>query len=402
MTKRKNSAVLNASLDPIVTSAAVFVIQAAVLLSASKTDFAVFSLAYSYVIVGQIVLASLFGAPLITVLGTKEHADEGDVIAAGFLRIQLLLALILAAAGALIAYAIGIGAAIALVTGLCFFLLSYRDALRSTLVASLQLAEALRVAIVFMVACVIQLPLVLLVVGRIDALAGLAVMGVAALVAVGGRIVVSLRSRHRVPRDVLRSLGGMAAWSLPGAVVIWLQNSFYLTIVAISIDLASVGEISASRMVIMPVLIGSAGLLRLWQVKAAAFLRDDRPEQAIRLASRMAGVVLGAGAVSAVAIFAALDWIPADILPTAYPNLVILVGGWVLFATAVIARSAYSSLYQAMGRYREIFLLNAVTLPFIIAGVFIAPGYIGLLGAILPMAIGELALLGALALRVRS
>ena len=401
MTQRNLKSVFNAALDPVLSSAAVFLIQAAILFSASKTDFAVFSLAYSYVMMGQIVLASLFGAPLITVLGQKEHEAEADVIAAGFLRMQLLLGLLLGAAGSLVAVVIGIDGAIALVAGLCFFLLSFRDALRSTLVASMRLGEALRVAAVFLIACVVQLPLVFFLAGSIGAVAGLAVMGLAALLAVGGRMAVSLRNRHKVPPHVLHSLGGMAAWSLPGAAVIWLQNSFYLTIVAITIDLASVGEISASRLFIMPLLIVSTGLMRLWQVKAAAFLREDEPERAVRLAIRMAASVLVAGALAAVAVFAVNDWVPVDLLPAAYPNLLVLIGGWVLFATAAISRTAYSSLYQAMGRYREIFLLNAAFLPAILAGVFLAPNYIGLLGAILPMAIGELALLGVLALRVR-
>lgn len=323
-----------------------------------------------------------------------------DGIVAGFLRLKLMLAVLLAAVGIVVAAIIGIPVAIAMIAGLGFFVLSFRDALRSALVARLQLGETLKISGMFFGASLVQLPLALLIAGKIDAFVGLSVMALAALLAVASWLFKTLRQSAKVPRDLLISLRDMASWSLPGAVVIWLQNSFYLTIVALSLNLASVGEISASRMAIMPILIVSSGLMRLWQVRAVAMLRDEREGTATRLSFRIAMLALGAGGVGAAAIFSLIDYVPVSVLPEAYRNVVALIGGWVIFAAANIARTAYSSVFQTMGRYREIFFFNLVTLPPIMAGVAFAPAYFSLLGAILPMALGELALLALLAWRV--
>ena len=52
-----------------------------------------------------------------------------------------------------------------------------------------------------------------------------------------------------------------------------------------------------------------------------------------------------------------------------------------------------------MGRYREIFSLNLIVLPFVLSGVVLGPFALGLPGAVLPMAAGELVLLALLAFR---
>lgn len=388
-------------LDPLVTSGAVFLVQGAILLSASKTEFATFSLAYSYVIMGQVLMTSLFGAPFITVLTQGHRADEQSSIGSGFLRLQLLAAIMPALAGAAIAILLGFPTAIAVASAAAFVILSYRDALRSLLVATQRVGAALRVAVIFAAACATLLAVVYLTQGSVDARTGLLLLAVASAVGVSGSMFKTLTGRAIIPAEARRSLFGMATWSLPGAVVVWLQSSFYLTIVAISIDLAAVGEISASRMIIMPMLIVSTGLVRLLQVRFAELYRRDGIEAADARAKRVALLVLVAGSLASAVVFLVAGRIPSSVIPQGYSDVPLLTGGWALFATANLARGAYSSLYQAMGRYKEIFLLNLLTLPPILLGVAFAPGYYGLLGAILPMAVGEVALLCLLASRVR-
>ncbi|WP_369024966.1 lipopolysaccharide biosynthesis protein [Qipengyuania sp. RANM35] len=389
-----------AILDPLVTSGAVFLVQGAILFTASKTEFAVFSLAYSYVIMGQVLMASLFGAPFITVLTRGHSQDEQRAMGKGFLRLQLGLTVIPALVGVALAILLGLPPMIAIASAAAFVVLSYRDALRSLLVSSLQVAAALRVAIVFAIVCASSLAVIYLTVGRIDARTGLLVLAVSSAIGVSGSILAAATSGATITADARRTLFGMAAWSLPGSIVIWLQGSFYLTIVAISIDLASVGEISASRMLIMPVMIMSSGIMRLLQVRFAGLYRQEGVTSATKLARKIAIIVLVVGTVVSALVFLAASRIPASVVPQAYSEVPTLTGAWALFATANIARGAYSTLYQAMGHYREIFTLNLLTLPPILLGVAFAPAHFGLLAAIIPMALGELALLALLAMRI--
>lgn len=195
------------------------------------------------------------------------------------------------------------------------------------------------------------------------------------------------------------ALMSMAAWSVPGAAVIWLQNSFYLTLIALNLSMEAVGEVSAARMIAMPILITASGLLRVTQVQAARKLANGGMAHAVRNARRLASACLAGGAlVVAICIIAdqAIDsrWLPRD-----HPHLITLAAAWLAFAAANTARGFYSSLFQAMGRYREIFMLNLAILPFVLGGVAICPLTLGLYGAVLPMAAGEIILLVLLAWR---
>jgi O-antigen/teichoic acid export membrane protein len=89
-------------------------------------------------------------------------------------------------------------------------------------------------------------------------------------------------------------------------------------------------------------------------------------------------------------------------LPHSYPHLLPLVAAWLAFVAATTARGFFTSLFQAMGRYRELFISGTIILPFVLAGIATGPLILGLPGAVLPMAAGELILLVLLAVRTRN
>ncbi len=386
------------ALDPLVTSGAMFVVQGAVLLTASKIEFATFSLAYSYVVMGQAVLGALFGGPLVTLLASAAEAERTEMGAAT-LRLQFAVAIVLGTAGVAVAIALGLPAGVSALAAAGMIGLSFRDALRNVLAAALRLEQALALAIAFTAVTLAALAAAWLVRGRVGAELALTALAFGALIAVAPSALRALARRAAMPRAAFRRLTAMAAWSLPGVAVIWLQNSFYLTLVTVNLSLGAAGEVSAARMVAMPVLIVSSGLLRLAQVQATRRLADQPRTTVVGRARGLALACLAAGALAGAACWIADRAIDRTLLPDGFPHLVALAGAWLAFAAASTARGLYSSLYQAMGRYREIFVLNLVVLPFVLAGVVFAPLALGLVGAVLPMALGEVALLALLAAR---
>lgn len=388
-------------LDPLVTSGTMFLVQATVLLTDSKAAFASYSLAYSYVVMGQAVLSALFGGPLITLLGSMADEQTRAQTGTAALRLQLGIAVGVAAMGIVVAVTIGLPTMIAAFAALGIVGLSFRDALRNVLTAQLRLGTALANAIWFAGATAAVLGGLWLATGKVTALGGLAALAIGALGTLVGWIASALRTPARLPREALHRLIGMAVWSVPGAAVIWLQNSFYLTLVAVNLSLNAVGEVSAARMIVMPILITASGLLRLAQVQASRKLADEGLGGAISNARRLALACLAAGAGAGGACWAGSVVVDPEWLPHTYPHLLPLAATWLLFAAATMARGFYSSLFQAMARYREIFVLNIVILPFVLGGVVVGPGALGLPGAVLPMAAGELVLLALLAARAR-
>lgn len=387
---------VTSALDPLVSSGTMFLVQAAVLFTASKTQFAVYSLAVSYVVMGQAVLSAMFGAPLITLLSDCRDTVERDRLSRWILRLQLALAVLLGAIGLAIGESLGLAATVTIPATLAFVGLSFRDALRNCLAVRLEFAVALRLAIAFSIVTAIALAGLLLHYHAIGATWGLAALAAGSIVTLGPQIAETLRARARASGQAVTSLLGMAIWTIPGAVVSWLQNSFYLTLVAINLNLGAVGEVSKARMAVMPLLIVTGGVMRLVQVSAARRLRRSPPASVLAAWRIPALACIAVGGLVGVTLMTVapridLPWKIAD-----YRELIALVGAWVMFAGATISRGIVSSLYQAMGRFREIFVCNLVLLPFVLAGVVIAPKYVGIVGAVLPMAFGEMALMAIL------
>jgi len=385
-------------LDPLVTSGTMFLVQGAVLLTVNKTAFATYSLVYSYVVMCQAVLSALFGGPLITLLSGVEGGAR-EAAGAGALRLQLVIASAVGVAGLATALAVGLAPHVAVLAVLAMVGLSFRDALRSVLAVRLELGKAFGIALWFAGATTAALGLVWLAMRQVTPEGGLAALAIGALGTLARQIARALLTRDRLPRDILRRMIGMAAWSVPGAAVIWLQNSFYLTLVAVSLSLDAVGEVSAARMIAMPILIMASGLLRLAQVQAGRKLVEGGLVAAIRNARRLSSFCLAGGALLVGTCLLAHSTVNRQWLPPAYPHLLSLAGAWLAFAATTTARGFYSSLFQAMGRYREIFSLNLIVLPFVLSGVVLGPFALGLPGAVLPMAAGELVLLALLAFR---
>lgn len=389
------------ALDPVFSSAAIFIIQGTVLLSANKIEFAAFSLSYSYIVMGQAILSSLFGGPLITLLGKIPNDGERRLAGEGILHLQVLVSLLLGFITLTIALLFHIDLAVSTLCIASFIGLSYRDALRSVLAAQNRLVEGLVVSFIFgaIVTCGLIISYILF--DRISLLSGLAILAISAMT-ICSAFVLKGSIKTCIPRgELLSDLSSMAVWSLPGTAVIWLQNSFYLTIIALNLNLAAVGEISAARMLIMPVLIITSGMLRLFQVKARLRLNDGGLSSAL-VSVRAPLLLCFAVGLSIAALCFILDRsIVHNLMPIGHGNLLTLAGAWVLFATVTTARGIYSALFQAMGCYREIFFYNAALLPFVLAGIAVGPQVLGLVGAILPMIAGELFLLALLVWRAK-
>lgn len=388
-------------LDPLVTSGTMFLVQGVVLLTVSKLEFARYSLVYSYVVMGQAVLSALFGGPLITLLGSIGDKNIKKVSEEAALRMQLFVGIGLGIIAFLAAMIIGLPAGLAGLGALIMVGLSFRDALRSVLVAQLKFGATVVVALWFAGITSASLFVIWLIAGRLTAEGGLTALAIGVFATLIVPILRALTSRGRMSQEISRQMLSMATWSIPGALSSWLQNSFYLTVLALSMSLEAVAEVSAARMVTMPILITSTGLLRFAQVQASRNLASEGAAKAIGNARRQALTCLAIGAAIA-SICWMLAWIVDPVwLPRSYPHLISLAAVWLAFAATTVARGFYTSMFQAMGRYRELFLFGVLVLPFILGGVAVGPRLLGLLGAVLPMIVGELLLLAILAARAR-
>lgn len=385
------------ALDPVVASLSVLLVQAALLATADKQEFARFSLAYSYVVMGQAIMSSLFGGPLVTLLARRKDKVEQDATGRAILRFQFFVSCSAAGFGIVVASAMGISTYLAAAAAAGLVGLSFRDALRSVLTSQMRVSESLILSLAFAIITILVLGIEYSAQGHIGSLAGLLALALGANLTLSLRLLQVFRPPESLTQQDRREMGRMAVWSLPGTIVVWFQNSFYLTLVAINIEMAAVGELSAARMTVMPILICSSGLLRLYQVQASAKVEKEGLACAALGARKLAQLLLSTTMAVAAMVWLTADHVPSRFVSLAHPHLIALSSAWVLFAGLSVARGVYSTLLQAMGRYRELFIVNLVLMPMVLFGVVEAPKYLGLVGAILPMAAGELAMLGIFA-----
>lgn len=390
------------ALDSLGTSGTMFVVQMAIILTASKSEYGLYSLVMSYVLVGQSIFSAFFGPPLITALSRlpgESQADAAMVAMSWQFRAAISLAV-----------AFGIGAAffwpgrsVTLTTAaaLAFVGLTYRDAQRTAWTANLSMEKAFLNTCLFAGLVVVGAGLAVLYMKELGAAQSLAVVAGAVFVSNAPRIWRVVRKRAVMPRGFGRYYRSLILWSAPGVIVIWIQNNLYLTIVALYLNLSAVGEISAGRMLAVPYLLASTGLLRVAQVRFTQMLQNEDGGSALRMMRNWVVGNIGSGLALSVVLIA-LDRAAANsVSPTRYPHLLELAAYWFLFAGIATARGAVSSMFQAIGRYKAIFLANICAIPTVLGGIVLMVPAIGLPGAVLPMAAAEAQLLITLALILR-
>ncbi len=377
--------------DALVASGVMFLVQLALIWFATKEDYGAYSLLMSYVLAGQAALSAIFGAPLITAASALPD-DRRAAALASATRWHLLGTLAIGAGGMALASIVapGLGMAESAAMAGAFVGLALRDIQRVSWAIEHRLDHALGSSLVFGAIAVFILALAQIWFGALSSFAGLCAVAVAALASTAGPIARRLIGQGKSGRTAVAEAAGHARWTLPGVVVIWVQNNFYLTVLTVLAGLAAVAEVSAARMLAIPFLLATGALLRLNQVDLGGLLGGGRALEGLAIARRKGAQYLawGLGLAALAGLAAAL--VPAGLLSDDYPDLLGLAALWFLFVGIASARGALSSLMQAAGRYRSLLFVNLSTIPVAILGLFTLIPVAGAAGAVVPLIVAEL------------
>ncbi len=376
--------------DALVASGAMFLVQLALIGLAPKEEYGAYSLLLSYILAGLAALSAMFGAPLITSASALGAARRTAALALAT-RWHLGLVLVLAGTGGLVAALIptGFPAGDVVATIAAFVGLALRDIQRVNWTIELQPARALASSLTFALVTVAVLVVMHFTIGGMSSRSALAAIALAAIATIAAPLVRRCILSGEGGRDAVAAAGAHARWTLPGVAVIWLQNNFYLTVLTMMAGLTAVAEISAARMPAVPVLLAIGALTRLNQVELGGLVAAGRTREAFSAARRMARHYLGCGLVLAAGAAAAARSPLDDMLPD-YPGLFGLAALWFVFAGVSSARGALSTLMQAAGLYRLLFLANLIAVPVALIGLVVLIPLIGAAGAIVSLIAAEL------------
>lgn len=377
-------------LDALITGGVMFAVQLALIGFAAKADYGAYALLMSYVLMGQAILSAFFGAPLIT-CASRLPQERRAALLVSAVRWQLVAVLIFGCAMGLLYVVLELpfGAPLVIATTVAFAGLSIREIQRVCWTVELQPQKAVTNAIVFGCAVLLLLAIYALRQGQLTSGAAMAAIGFSALVTGTVPLFPRLKASNAAKESFRSGVLVHSKWTLPGVIVIWVQNNLYLTLVATMLTMAAAAEISAARLVAMPYLLAAGGLLRLNQVQFGHLINAG-PIGAAQISAKrrvVAHLLIGTSLAAAAGAAAALG--ASTLLPEHYPNLLQLSALWLLFAGVVSARGVLSSLLQAEGRYKAILLANIMSLPVSLIPMVLLIERWGLPGAIIPLISAE-------------
>lgn len=400
----------SAVVSQAVLSAASFATGLLLIRGASNVEYGYYVLALNAIVLLVSLQGSVFNPPLAIRMNLLDRAGRSDLVGSLYREQRRMLPFI---GGSAFVIALCLWSAqeldshtglLVLITIVAAMACLHREFFRMVLLAHRRPQDVLRTDVIHVALLLAGVGLATLT--PVPAVAAVAAMSLAATVS---GILLSHRLRRHEPWStrgsggILREIGPLAAWSTAGAAVHWGFSQGYIYLVAGTLDVAAVASISATRLLLMPVNLLSAGIGSLMLPLASGWLpRHGAPlvwRRLCLLAAAMAGGTLGYFTL----VWLSRGWLFEVVLRKQFAQrdeLLLLWGGVFL---AMVVRDQLVFLLAAQGRFRALTLLTLAG-----AVVSLATGYcamirFGVAGALTGLLIGELiSVLGIAILSVRN
>lgn len=196
--------------------------------------------------------------------------------------------------------------------------------------------------------------------------------------------------RGRLLGDLLEAWKG-GRWATGGVSVTWAQSQSYTYVVALFVGPAGVGYANAARLLIAPVAFLFPAIDQVVMPRLASMRASNLPGMLKTGRLVAAGLLIVVVAYSAI-LLSQVDIIAPIVLGSHYDQIAPLVAVWCLILFLQVARNGASTMLQAMKRFRSLMLTNAVSAAVAVGAAVVLMRIMGIPGAILGTAAGELIL----------
>jgi O-antigen/teichoic acid export membrane protein len=200
--------------------------------------------------------------------------------------------------------------------------------------------------------------------GQLTTSAALWCMGLGAVVAVAIPFVSAIRGAvptiGTIKKDVHISWS-MGRWEVIGSIVTWGYAQSYVYFAAMHGGLDSAAEVSAGRLMAMPLALMWASYANVLRPSASRMLAGGSAAASYTLAIRSAMFVTGSSAIYALAIYAAVPYLDNSLFAGKFQHLQPLSMWWILyFALTGITTVAASVLRSAL-EFRQVFIRQLIS-----------------------------------------
>jgi len=360
----------------------------------SKYEYAAYTLLFSALQLAQAVQNALISSPLTT-LGAGRSASGGvNSLTEAAKRLQSwLVAAIVGACvlGALWDWFVG-AARVPVIAALALAsagLLS-REFIRAGHFLRHQALRALA-SDLFYVGVAAALIGALILAHALTAALVLGAMGVAGLTSAFRSGLGSRRLFGAVPaaeRAHMIELWACAKWALPSVVNSWLQANAFLFLVQWLISHEAVADLSASRLLLVPLSFLAVGWASAFRPRATSLFANGQVAQVHRMAMRSAIGFLAVGAIYGGCLYLAMPLLQSAVLGPKYTGLGWMVVSWlVLFIVMAVRGVGMTCMLTHPSGFRSLYVYGCVALIVAVPAVVMA----GLAGS-LPCVVAGLSL----------
>jgi O-antigen/teichoic acid export membrane protein len=412
-----------AVVDQAMLSSANFLLAFLLIRYTSGTDYGLFVIATSTILLLITAQGSLVSGPLSLLAPRKSPEERREMIGAieadqrRIMGWVVIAALTVPPVGYMFGAWSGIATAVSLVTIIASWTSLSREFSRTVLLIysrsrDLLTVDAMYVAMLIAGALIaIAAPTRLGIFGRSIPLstAVWAVVALAIAGRIGGRI--SYRMLSKAPgwsassssARFWREMRPLGFWSAIGAGIFWLFTQSYNYIIASQIGLEAVADVNATRILLMPAILITVGVRALLIPNAAAWLVEFGIGKLVR---RLAASVIGIGVLDLI-YFAFLwffrHWITVDLMHRTIGDLDRLLVLWGCVALLGLGRDILQTALQALHRLKIVAALTGVAAVVSIAIMWFGLSHWGAAATLIGQIAGEtLILIGTVLLILQS
>ena len=346
---------------------------------------------------------------LVRCLASADRAARRDFVGGAY-REQRRRLFILAAAAVLVVLALWysgvVGRATAnIVFAAIFAALStmYREYFRAVLQAYRIPLQALKVDIVYVIVFCVGAYLATL--GATPAMTVALALGVAA--AVGGWLLSRIVWHHegwdiRGAPKIVAEMAPFGTWAFIGVAIHWTFSQGFIYVVSGTLGVTAVATIAATRLLLMPVNLVSAGLGSMTFPTVSRWLQHHPVDAVFKRLSLLAAGIAGLGALYIIIMWLFRDWIFAHVIKGRFEHRDTLLLLWSAVFLLMAVRDQMLFLPAACGRYRIMAGLTLATAVFSLVTCYVCIRLFGVVGALVGVLSGEaFNILGFIALSLR-
>lgn len=208
-------------------------------------------------------------------------------------------------------------------------------------------------------------------------------------------------NRHSAPA-LLATIAPMGTWAVVGAAIHWTFSQGYIYVVAGTLDVTAVATLAATRLLMMPVNLMSAGIGSMTFPTVSKWLKEYPVRTVFHRLTMLAGSIAGLAVIYLATMWLLRDWIFAHVIKGTYAHRDTLLMLWSAVFLLMAVRDQMLWLPAAKGRYRIMAWLTLATAVVSLLLSYVCMRLFGVVGALVGVLCGEaFNIIGFVALSLR-